>query len=53
MAKQTTDTVQAPPLNVSAPRSMRVAGRLTSLLIAAFLIGLFYLAYVLVTQSPY
>ena len=53
MAKQTTDAEAIPQLDVSAPRSMRTAGRLTSLLLAAFLIGLFYLAYVLVSQSSY
>ena len=53
MAKQKTDSDYTPQLDVSAPRSMRVAGRVTSLLLAAFLIGLFYLAYVLVSHSPF
>lgn len=53
MAKQTAPADNAPQLDVSAPRSMRTAGRLTSVLIAAFLVGLFYLAYVLVSRSKF
>ena len=42
-----------PPLDVSAPRSMQRAGKGTALLLVAFLTGLCYLAYTLVTHSPY
>ena len=52
MAKKQDTAPLAPVLDVTPPASMRRAGRLTSLLIAAFLVGLFYLAYVLVSQSP-
>lgn len=43
---------RTPKLTVAAPPSMRRAGRMTSLLLAAFTAGLCYLAYTLVTQSP-
>ncbi|MBR6106480.1 MAG: ABC transporter permease [Oscillospiraceae bacterium] len=45
--------IQVPPLDVSPPRSMRRAGRGTALLIAAFLLALVYLVYVLVTRSAF
>ena len=41
-----------PALDISAPASMRRAGKGTALLLAAFLAGLGYLAYTLVTESP-
>ena len=44
---------RTPRLDISAPSSVRYAGRLTSLLLAAFLLGLIYLTYVLVTQAPF
>lgn len=52
MAKQKQTQPAAPQLDLTPPASMRRAGRLTSLLIGAFLLGLVWLAYVLVTQSP-
>lgn len=55
MAKQTKNAPQAssgPQLDVTAPRSMRSAGRGTTILIIAFLAALAFLAYTLVTQSP-
>ncbi len=45
--------IQVPPLDVSPPRSMRRAGRGTALLLAAFLLALVYLIYVLVTRSAF
>ena len=53
LAKKKQSAPQTPRLDVSLPASMRRAGRLTSLLLFAFLAGLVYLSYVLVTQSPY
>jgi len=47
------NVIHVPPLDVSAPRSMRRAGRGTALLLAAFLIALGYLVYVLVTRSAF
>ena len=41
-----------PELDISAPRSMRRAGKGTGLLLTAFGAALIYLAYTLVTQSP-
>lgn len=43
----------APPLDVTAPPSMHAAARGTTLLIVAFIAALVYLAYTLVTESPY
>lgn len=40
-----------PELDISAPPSMRRAGKGTALLLAAFLAGLIYLAYTLVSES--
>ncbi len=45
--------IQVPPLDVSAPRSMRRAGKGTVLLLLAFLLALVYLVYVLVTRSAF
>ena len=45
--------IHVPPLDVSAPRSMRRAGKGTALLLAAFLVALVYLVYVLVTRSAF
>ena len=54
MAKQAkTGQPPQPALEITPPKSMRRAGQLTSLLLVAFLGGLFYLAYVLVSESPY
>lgn len=44
---------QSPRLDVSAPPSMRRAGKGTALLLFAFCVGLVYLCFTLVTQSPY
>ena len=43
----------APELDVSAPCSMRRAGKWTALLLVAFIAALIYLAYTLITESPY
>lgn len=42
-----------PVLDVSAPPSMRRAGKGTAILLFAFICGLIYLAYVLITQSAF
>lgn len=55
MAKQQTKPQEpaVPQLDVTPPPSMRRAVRGTTLLLVAFLAALIYLAYTLVTQSPY
>jgi len=45
--------ISVPPLDVSAPRSMRRAGKGTVLLLLAFMLALVYLVYVLVTRSAF
>ena len=45
--------IQVPPLDVSAPRSMRRAGRGIVLLLLACVLALVYLVYVLVTRSAF
>ena len=52
MAKKNQTLPQDPQLDVTPPRSMRSAGRGTTLLIIAFLSALVFLAYTLVTQAP-
>ena len=53
MAKQNASAQQTPALEITPPKSMRRAGQLTAFLLIAFLAGLFYLAYVLVSKSSY
>ncbi len=42
-----------PALDVSAPRSMRRAGKWTALILTAFILGLIYLGWRLITQSAF
>ena len=44
---------QRPDLDISAPRSMQRAGKFTGLLLLLFSAALVYLAWTLVTKSPY
>lgn len=45
--------IRVPSLDVSAPKSMRRAGKGTAILLGAFLLALVYLVYVLVTRSAF
>lgn len=42
-----------PSLDISAPKSMRRAGKITTILLVCFCAGLVYLTYTLVSQSSY
>lgn len=54
--RQTPQKKQRPPvpeLDISTPRSMRRAGRWTALLLTAFVFGLIYLSWRLITQAQF
>lgn len=52
-AQHTRQRPAPPELDVSAPPSMRRAGKWTALLLLAFIIGLIYLSYRLISQSQF
>ena len=52
MAKRQTRRPNAPQLDISAPASMRRAGKWTALLLTAFLGALVYLGFTLISESP-
>ena len=50
--KQQKTRTNAPQLDISAPASMRRAGKWTALLLAGFLAALVYLGYTLISKAP-
>ena len=53
MAQQPRYAPQEPQFDVTPPRSMKRAGKLTAVLLTLFALALLYLTYTLVTESPF